>query len=66
MRKIVSPEDLKGMTVNERLYHLELFEEYDKAVDTQDADSLREVLAQLHIGGENIEEIIKAKIGRRD
>ena len=62
MSENLSPEDLKGMTVNERLYHLGLFNEYDQAIESQDIEKLRIVLTQLHIGSENIEEIIKTKL----
>jgi hypothetical protein len=62
MKKKFSLEDLGGMTVNERLYHLGLFQDYDQAVDAQDPERLRAVLSHLHIGTENIEAIIKTKI----
>ena len=55
-------EELKGMTVNERLWHLSLFDDYDEAVSTQNEKKLREVLTKSEIGDENVSAIITQKI----
>ena len=55
-------EELKGMTVNERLWHLRLFDDYDEAVSTQNATKLREVLSRCEIGDENVSAIVTQKI----
>lgn len=55
-------EDLKGMTVNERLWHLRLSDDYDEAVSTQNETKLREVLTRCEIGDENVSAIVSQKI----
>lgn len=55
-------EELKGMTVNERLWHLSLFDDYDEGVSTQNEKKLREVLTKCEIGDENVSAIITQKI----
>lgn len=52
---------LGGMTVNERLSHLDLMEKFDEAIKKKDKDSLRLLLLQCDLSKENIENIIKAK-----
>ena len=66
MSRQLSAEELKGMTVNERLFATGLFDEYDQAIDARDEKRLREVLSLLYIGDENIEAIIKTKIPESD
>ena len=62
MGKDLSPDELAGMTVNERLYATEQFEAFDAAVSARDEDRLREVLKRLHIGEENVEAIIRSQL----
>ena len=53
---------LGGMTVNERLFHLDLFDQYDSAVIQKDENKLREILLKCQLSNDSIEEIIKTKI----
>ncbi|HRH37491.1 MAG TPA: hypothetical protein PK760_04055, partial [Flavobacteriales bacterium] len=58
-RSTQSPvSELGGMTVNERLFHMGLFEEFDLAISRQDVARLQEILALLEIGQENTNAII--------
>jgi hypothetical protein len=59
-QKALEVEDLiKGTTVNERLYISGLMNEFDKAMES-DKERARFILRALHVGEENIEEIIKS------
>lgn len=51
--------ELSGMTVNERLFHKGLTEEFDRAVQHNDASSMRRILEQLELGEENIDAVIE-------
>ena len=53
---------LGGMTVNERLFHLNLFEQFDNAVEQKDKAELRQILAKCQLSKEDIEAIIKSNI----
>lgn len=64
MATICTAEELRGMTVNERLWATDQFDEYDAAVASNDAARLREVLERLHIGEANVLAIIEARLGR--
>jgi hypothetical protein len=55
-------QSIQGMTVNERLFNLGLFDEFDAAVDVGDVPRLRAVLSKCFLDRENIETIIKQKI----
>lgn len=59
-QKALVVEDLiKGTTVNERLWISGLLDEFDKAMKF-DKERARFILRSLHLGEENIEEIIKS------
>lgn len=64
MVKIRTNEELKGMTVNERQYATDQFDEFDAAVASQDEVSLRQILEHLHIGEASIVAILESEIGR--
>jgi len=53
---------IDGMTVNERLYHLNLFNKYDIAIAEKDEEKLREILVKCHLDEKNISAIVTAKI----
>jgi len=55
-------EKLKGMTVNERLWFLQLSDAYDNAVATQNETKLREVLTRCEIGDDNLSAIVAQKM----
>jgi hypothetical protein len=59
-------EELKGMTVNERLLHLGLFDDYDEAVSTQNETRLREVLIRCDLVAENVSAIVAQKIKKHN
>lgn len=57
-----SHQAVSGMTVNERLWHLNLMEDYDLALKDKDEAKLRENLGKCLIGEGNIDAIIESKI----
>ena len=56
---LLTKEDAAGMTVNERLYHANLLEHFDKAVTDKDRDSLIKILTEIFLGSEDIEAILE-------
>jgi len=52
-------KELSGMTVNERISFLGLFDEFDKNISLKNIDGLRHILNQINITEENINQIIK-------
>ena len=53
---------IAGMTVNERLFHLNLMDDFDAAVANKDQSTIREVLIKCFLSNEDINAIIKSKI----
>jgi hypothetical protein len=51
-------KELSGMTVNERISFLGLFDEFDKNISLKNIDGLRHILNQINITEENINQII--------
>lgn len=51
-------QSLQGMTVNERLFNLGLFDQFDNAVARSDKTQLRAILFKCFLGQDNIEAII--------
>ena len=51
---------LDGMTVNERLYELNLLEEFDAARSTKDIGKLEEILLRARVDRASIQAIIEA------
>ncbi len=58
--RIKLAENLSGMTVNERLYTCDLFEEFDKSM-LSDKVKAEKILTLLSVDKESIELILKAK-----
>jgi hypothetical protein len=52
---------LSGMTVNERLFHLKLFPEWDAAVARKDRKSATAILLRCELSSSNIDNIINAE-----
>jgi len=50
-----------GMTVNERLFHLNLFEYFDTAVTEKNEAKLRELLKKCLLSNEDIDAIVKSE-----
>ena len=48
-----------GMTVNERLYTSGLIDEFDRAVEQQDANEIRKILKIVELSEESITPILK-------
>jgi ABC-type multidrug transport system ATPase subunit len=48
-----------GMTVNERLYVSGLMADYDRAVEKQDAQMVREILKKVELTEANIKPILE-------
>lgn len=53
----MSESDLSGMTVNERLFHCGLMEEFDRAKAAQDKIALRKILARIELPDYPIEDL---------
>lgn len=51
-----------GMTVNERLFHAGLLDDFDKSIEEQDKTKLVLVLEKVFLSQENIEAIIEKYI----
>jgi hypothetical protein len=54
----VKPEDLKGMTVNERLFACDLFEVWEKAVNNRDRENMISVLLEAQLTNEQAIETV--------
>jgi len=59
MEKQLTELQARGMTVNERLWAIGLFDEFYQAVHKQDEDTMRSILEKLYIGPNNVEAIIE-------
>jgi len=53
---------LRGMTVNERLYHLNLFSAWDTAISRRDRASASAILQKCEIPNSDIDKILDAEI----
>ncbi len=62
MEKQFSQNEIFGMTVNERLFHKDLLEDFDKAIEEQDKTKLTNILEKIFLSRENIEVIIEKHI----
>ena len=54
-------ELLGGMTVNERLWHLGLHDQYDAAIDRRNEAEISAILRKCMLSQDNIDAIIKSK-----
>lgn len=52
-------DDYSAMTVNERLYAAGLLDEFDRAVQAADVETLERVLRRVQLSDENIAAIIR-------
>lgn len=48
-----------GMTVNERLYHAVLIDEFYESIEKRDSRRMIEILREVELGPENIKAILK-------
>jgi hypothetical protein len=60
--KAMVAQSIYGMTVNEHLYELGLFDEFDNAIASGDEPRLRAVLSKCFLSNENIEVIIARQL----
>ena len=60
--KINSKEELKGMTVNERLYVCGLFDEWDNAVKNRDKNEMINILTKVALSEEQAIETTNATL----
>ena len=58
-------QSIHGMTVNERLFHLGLLDEFDSAVSVGDEPLLRAILFKCFLDNDNIEAIIIQQIKKK-
>ncbi|WP_291274642.1 hypothetical protein [Flavobacterium sp.] len=54
-----SIKNLKGLTVNEMLFHSNLMNEFDLAVNEKNLSKIKFILNALNLNHESIQEIIK-------
>lgn len=54
----MNEEDLKGMTVNERLYALDLMDSFDKAMKNRDSKKGIQVLLQAKLSEQQANETV--------
>ena len=59
MNKQLTEEEARGMTVNERLFAADLFDDFDKAVAERNIPELERILGSLYLGSENVQAIIE-------
>lgn len=52
-------EDLRGMSGNERLYHLKLIDQFDRAVEARDEEELCRILERAEFPQASIDLIIE-------
>ncbi len=62
MEKRLSHNDYLGMTVNERLFHAGLIDDFDKSIEEQDKTKLVFILEYVFLSQENIEVIVEKYI----
>ena len=62
MAKTLTPDQLAGMTVNERLFEAGLLDAYDQAVTSRNPERVRTILERVHIGESDIAAIIQVSI----
>lgn len=58
-------QSLQGMTVNERLFNLGLFDQFDDAVARGDKAQLRAILFKCFLDQDNIEAITKQYLNKK-
>lgn len=54
--------DLAGMTVNERLFHKGLPDEFERAVREADIPVLRRILTSMELDEQNVHAVIKSRL----
>ena len=59
MEKRLTELQARGMTVNERLWAIGLFDEFYQAEHKRDENTMRSILEKLHLGPNNVEAIIE-------
>ncbi|WP_024297001.1 hypothetical protein [Methylomicrobium lacus] len=52
----MNEQSLEGMTVNERLFHLNLFESFDAAAKSRDFEAMVQVLLQARLSEQQANE----------
>ncbi len=62
MKTELMREDAVGMTVNERLFHAGLIDDFDKSIEEQDKAKLILILEKVFLTQDNIGVIVKKYI----
>ena len=62
MEKRLSHNDYLGMTVNERLFHAGLMDDFDKSIEEKDKAKLVFILEKVFLSQENIKVIVEKYI----
>jgi hypothetical protein len=58
MTNELNEQEARGMTVNERLFHIGLIDEFYEAAEQRDETKMRTILEKLYLGSGNVEAII--------
>ncbi len=59
MKKELTEKEALGMTVNERLYHAGLMNDFDKALAQKDKSRLKTILEKVYLSPEDIQFIFE-------
>lgn len=59
MKKDLTEKKVLGMTVNERLYHTGLLNEFDEAISQKNIPKLKFVLKKLYFSSKDIQDMIE-------
>lgn len=62
MKDQLSQNEFSGTTVNERLFHAGLLDEFDKSIEEQDKAKLVNILEKVFLNQENIEVLVEKYI----
>ena len=55
----LTEKEALGMTVNERLYHAGLIDDFDEALAQKNKLKLKSILKEIYLSPENIQDIIE-------
>lgn len=63
MKRLLSEDEARGMTINERLYASGLFDDFDEAVAQGNVPELEHILRSIYLDPESVQAVIKQVLG---